>query len=77
MSAGIFFKFLLTSEVISKQRVAHENEIMQDLQNYKCQDNGGHFRKPEQASVDAMKNNYPKTVHTFFSSCSILATFYV
>ena len=38
-------KLLLTSATIFKQRLLHENEIVQYLQNYKYHDKG-HFRKP-------------------------------
>ena len=38
--------------------------------------NQGHFRKSLQASTNAMKNNYPKTAHTFFTSCLIFTYLY-
>ena len=47
MSDWTLFEVLLTSAVISKQRLLHKNKIVQYLQKYKYQDiNQGHFRKP-------------------------------
>ena len=49
---------------------------MQYLQNYKYQDvNPGHFRNHLQASTNPMKNDYPKTAHTFFTGRSIFSYF--
>ena len=46
-SAWTFFKLWLTSVVICKQRLLYKNEIVQYIQNFKCQDiNQDHFRKP-------------------------------
>ena len=47
MSPWALSEILLTSAVICKQRLQHENESVQYLQNYKYQDgNQGHFRNP-------------------------------
>ena len=74
MSAWRLFKILLTSVAICKQRLLHENENVLNPQNYKDQGiNQGHFRKPLRASTKAMKNNYPKTAHTFFTGRSIFS----
>ena len=59
-------EILLMSAVICKQRILHENEIVQDLQNYKHEDvNQGHFRKSSETSANAMKNNHPKTIFSW------------
>ena len=43
---------MMTSEVIQKQRLLHENEIMQLLHNYKCYGvDQTRFRKPLKSSV--------------------------
>ena len=69
-------EILITSAVICKQRLLLENEIVQYFQNYKYQDvNQGQFRKPSRASTKAVKNNYPKTAHTFFTGRSIFSYF--
>ena len=69
-------EILLVSAVICKQRILHENEIVQDLQNYNYEDvNQGHFRKPSETSADAMKNNYPKTIFSW--AVQFLPTLYV
>ena len=76
MSPSVLFEILLTSAVICKERILHKNEIVQYLQNYKHQDvNQDDFRKPFQASINAMQNDYRKTAHTFFVGRSILTTF--
>ena len=76
MSTWALFKILITSAVIFKQKFLHKNKIVQYLQNYTYQDvNQDHFRKPLQASTNAMKNNYPKIVHTFFTGSSIFSYF--
>ena len=55
MLPWIIFEILLTSAVICKQRVLHENETVQYLQNYKYQDvNQSPFTKPLLASTNAM-----------------------
>ena len=78
MSPGTLFKILLTSVVVSKQRLLHRNEFVQHLQNYKCQDvNQYRFRKPLQSSKTAMKSYHPKSAHTFFRVVHFLANFYV
>ena len=78
MSLWALFKILLMSAVICEQRFLHENEIVQYLQNCKCKDvDQGHFRKPLQASTNVMKNDYPKTAHTFSRAVLSLATFCV
>ena len=65
------------SAVICKRRFLHENEIVQYLQNYKYEEvNQGRFRKTKQASTNVIKNNYPKTAHTFFTGCSIFSYFF-
>ena len=47
MSAWTLFELFLTSAVICKIILLHENEIVQYLQNCKYQDiNKGYFRKP-------------------------------
>ena len=52
ISPWTLFELLLKSAVIYKQRLLHENEIVQCLQNYKYQDiNQGHFRKLRQTST--------------------------
>ena len=72
----ILFGILLTSAVICKQKFLHENEIVQYLQNYKYENvNQSHFRKPLQVSTNGIKNNFPTTTHTFFTSRSILSYF--
>ena len=49
---------MLTSAVIYKQRLLHENEIVQLLHNYKCYGvQQSRFRKPLQSSVKNVKNN--------------------
>lgn len=54
----------------------HENKTVLYLQNCKYQDiNRDGFRKPEQVSTNTMKNNYPKTAHTFFMDRSIFSYF--
>ena len=46
-SLGTLFVILLTSAVICKQSLLHENDIMQYLQNCKCYNVGqDHFRIP-------------------------------
>ena len=76
MLAWILFGILFTSAVICKQKFLHENEIVQDLQNYKYENvNQSHFRKPLQVSTNGIKNNFPTTTHTFFTSRSILSYF--
>ena len=76
MLAWILFGILLTSAVICKQKFLHENEIVQYLQNYKYKNvNQSHFRKPLQVSTNGIKNNFPTTTHTFFTSRSILSYF--
>ena len=67
---------MLASAVIYKQKVLHGNEIVQYLQNYKCQDvTQDPFKEPLQASTNPMKNNCPAIAHTFFTGCSILGYF--
>ena len=39
--------------------------------------NQDYFRNPLKASINAMKNNYPKTAHTFFTGRSIFSYFLV
>ena len=52
---------MLTSAVIYKQRLLHENEIVQLLHNYKCYGvDQSRFRRPLQSSDKNVKNNYPK-----------------
>ena len=69
-------KTLLTSAVICKQRLLHENEIVQYLLNYKYQDvKQSHFGKPLQASTKVLKNNYPKIAHIFLMGRSIFSYF--
>ena len=76
MLPRILFEILITSVVICKERLLHENEIVQYLQNYKYQDiNQGHFRKLLQASTNAIKIDCPTTAHTFFTGCSVLSYF--
>ena len=76
MLPRILFEILITSAVICKERLLHENEIVQYLQNYKYQDiNQGHFRKLLQASTNAIKIDCPTTAHTFFTGCSVLSYF--
>ena len=68
-------EILLMSAVICKQRILHENEIVQDLQNYKHEDvNQGHFRKPSETSANAMKNNHPKTSFSWLFNFYLLYT---
>ena len=62
MSPWTFFKIMSTSAVIYKQKLLHENEIVQLFHNYKCY--GGdqsRFRKPSESSAKNVKNNCPKT----------------
>ena len=76
MSPWTLFEVLVTSVVICKQRLLHENEIVQYLENFKYQDvNQGHFRKPLQAFINTMRNNYPKKAHTFFTGRSFFSYF--
>ena len=58
---------MLTSAVIYKQRLLHENEIVQLLHNYKCYGvDQGCFRKLFQSSIKNVKNNYfKKPVHFY------------
>ena len=59
MSRWTLFENLFTSAVICKQRLLHENEIVQCIKNYKCYDvNQGYFRKPSQGSTKARKNYF-------------------
>ena len=47
MSLGTVFEHLLTSVAICKQRLLHENEIVQHLQKHKFQGvRQSHFKKP-------------------------------
>ena len=49
---------MLTSAIIYKQRLLHENEIVQLLHNYKCYDvDQSRFRKPLQSSATNVKYN--------------------
>ena len=50
---------------------------MQYLENYKYKDvNQDHFKKPLQATTNAMKNSHSKAaVHTFFTGRSIFSCF--
>ena len=66
MSRWTYFKIFLTSAVTCKQRFLHENEIVLYIQNCHGQDvKQGHLRKSVQDSTNSMKNDYPKTAHTF------------
>ena len=74
MLSWILFEILHTSAVICRQRFLHVNEIVQYLQNYKYQDvNHNQFRKPLQASSNAMKNDFPSTTHAFSTGRSVLS----
>ena len=54
----------------------HQNEIVQYIQSYKYQDiKQGNFRNSLQGSTDIIKNDFPKTAHTFFAFRSILSYF--
>ena len=76
MSAYTLFEILLTSAVISKQRLLHENEIMQCLQKYEYQDvNQSHFRKHLEGSTNAGKTTSLKTADKFFMGRSIFSYF--
>ena len=47
MSLGTLFEHLLMSVAICKQRLLHQNEIVQHLQKHKFQGvSQGHFKKP-------------------------------
>ena len=73
VTLDIFWNFAM-SAVIYKQRFLHKNEVVQCLQNKKYQEvNQSNFRKPLQTSANAIRNNYPKTAHTFFIGLSILS----
>ena len=57
---------MLTSAVIYKPKLLHENEIVQLLHNYKCYGvDQSHFRKPLQSSAKNVKNNYRKSIRSF------------
>ena len=63
------------SAVIYKQRLLHENEIVQLLYNYKCYGTDqSYFRKPSQSSVKNVKNNYSKTTLSFLPAVQILTS---
>ena len=64
--------------VICKQTFLHENEIVQYLKKYKYQDvNQDHFRKPFQASKNAMKTTTRRQPIHFSRAVQSLATLYV
>ena len=64
-----------TSAVIYKQRLLHENEIVQLLYNYKCYGTDQScFRKPSQSSAKNVKNNYPKTTLSFSPAVQVLTS---
>ena len=49
---------------------------MEFIQSYKYQDiKQGNFRNPLQGSTNIIKNDFPKTAHTFFAFRSILSYF--
>ena len=55
-SPWAFFKILFMSAVIYKQRLLHENKIMQLLHNYKCYGvEQSRFRNPLQCFVKNMR----------------------
>ena len=59
---------MLTPAVIYKQRLLHENEIVQLLHNYKCYGVVlSRFRKSLQSSAKNVKNNNPKTTGSFLT----------
>ena len=71
-----FFSILLMSEVIYKQRLLNENEIVQFLQNCKCYDvDQSHFRKPWKSSAKNIRNKCPKSTRSFFTDRSIFDYF--
>ena len=76
MSTWTLSEILITSAVIWKQILLLENEIVQYLQNYKYKDvNQRHFGKLLKVSTKVIKNNYPKTVYTFFMGSSFSSYF--
>ena len=77
MSTLIVFEVLVTSTVACKLRLLHKNEVVQYLQNHKYQAiNRNYFRKHLKASINTLKNNYPKTGHTFFMGKINQTTFF-
>ena len=62
MSHWTLFQILFTLVVICKERLLHENKIVQNLLNYKGQDiNRGHFRNPPPggSTLEVLPNGYP------------------
>ena len=74
MSRWVLFEILLTSAVIGKQRLLHENEIVQYLQNYKWWDvNQSHSKNSVQDSTSATKRDYHEATHKFFTDQSVFS----
>ena len=66
MSLWIFFKIMFTSAVIYKQKLFHENEVVQLLHNYKCYGvEQSHFRKSLKSSAKNVNNNHRETTRSF------------
>ena len=66
MSPWEFFKIMITSAIICKQRLLHEKQIEQLLHNYKCYDvNQSRFWRLLKSSAKNVKNNYPKRIPSF------------
>ena len=63
---------MLTLVIIYKQRLLHENEIVQLLHNYKCYGfDQNRFRRPLQNFAKNVKNNYPKRPVQFYGSFNL------
>ena len=74
-SAWTFFKIMLTSAVNLKQRLLHENEIVQLLHNYKCYGvDQSRFRKLLESSAKNVKNNYSKTTPSFLPAVQFVTS---
>ena len=65
-----------TSAVIHKQRLLHENEIVQLLHSYTCYGvQQSRFRTSSQSSAKNVKNNYPEKTRSFLPAVQILTSF--
>ena len=66
---------MLTSALIYKQRLLHENGIVQLLHNYKSYGiDQSHFRKPIRSSAKNVKNNYLKKTRLLLPAVQFLTS---
>ena len=70
-----FFRILHMSSVICKQKLLHENEVLQYLYNYRYYVDKRHVRKSLQSSTKSIKIIYPNIACTFFTGHSIFGYF--